>query len=244
VREFHAADCADSRGEFDLWNRTETDYLRKQLRGVIIKSKVIGYGFACIRKDLDDEIEGDLRSFLGDPEGYAIRSCFVQAMSLATRFTFDPDISFVFDYKPERELETRAIFNTLKKHFEDKSVNGLSFLDSLKFTPLQAADLFAWEFNKYAVSLSRNRPEIKIPKETAHLQSKMYYYSGQIAESSGIKRLKEYILSENQDHLAAAAAHFRKESGRENFFIETYKGVAAARMRPSGKVKILRRKRK
>ena len=105
IQEFHAAECADSRGEFAGWKRTETDYFRHQLREVIIKSHVSGYGFACVRKDWDDEIQGDLRKVFGDPEGYAITNCFVRALRWANNFTFDQEISFVFDKKPERERQ-------------------------------------------------------------------------------------------------------------------------------------------
>ena len=97
IKEFHAYDCDQSVGEFLGWKRTETDYFRRQLREVIIRSHVGAYGIAYSRSDWDEIIVGDIRAIFGDAEGNAVRNCFVRSLQWAHSNTFDPDLSFVFD---------------------------------------------------------------------------------------------------------------------------------------------------
>lgn len=196
VSEFHATDCFQSRGEFTGWKRHETDYFRHQLREVIVKSKVSGYGFACVRKEWDAEIQGKNRAFFGDPQRYAITSCFIRALRWARNFTFDPEISFIFDNNPERTRETRAIFDAFQLHERDKNISSISFLNSRKVAALQAADMFAWEFNRWAQDILEygNRPPTT--KEMQHLAQNMYYVDGQIARQEKIREMRDTSLED------------------------------------------------
>ena len=215
IREFHAYDCFHSKGEFEGWSRTETDFFRHQLREVIIKSHVSGYGFACVREEWDAEIQGTLRDINGDSEGYAIRSCFVRALRWAQMATFDPDISFIFDYRQQSERDTRAVFDAFKEHWRDKNIVGIYFLDSTKILPLQAADLFAWEFNRNAHKILLHGMNTPSTKEMLHLAKGLEYIDAQIARRDKIALLKKYAIGDHSsDLLDAMARHFR-DFGRD-----------------------------
>jgi hypothetical protein len=101
ITRFHAYDCDNSIGEFIRWTRTETDYFRQQLREVIVESGVAAYGMACSRKDWDTMITGEIRSVLGNPEGFCINQCFVRSLGWIQANTFDLDMKFVFDNRPD-----------------------------------------------------------------------------------------------------------------------------------------------
>lgn len=207
IKEFRAHDCYHSRGEFLHWKRHETDYFRHQLRCVLIKSKVSGYGFACKRKEWNEFLQGDARSIFGDPEGYAARQCFVRMLRMANETSFDPYISFVFDNKPNREREIRVVFDAFQRIEKDKNIVGISFMDSAKILPLQAADLFAWEFNfnaRLVISKGINKP---ISEGAIHLR-KMYRIEGQITGRDGLAKLADYIKKHSAGDVSAYAHHF------------------------------------
>lgn len=139
-------DCYDSRGEFEGWSRTETDYFCHQLRTVILESGVAVYAMSCARKDWDDLVTGDLRAILGDPEGFCVRNCFVKTIEWANANTFDPEMTFIFDDRPHRQRENKVVFDAFQRHTKNPNLVGIAFMTSHKVLPLQAADLIAWEF--------------------------------------------------------------------------------------------------
>jgi len=72
LKRFHMTDCHDSRGEFEGWSRTETDYFCHQLRTAILESGVAAYGMCCARKDWDEVVTGDMRAILGARRAFAL----------------------------------------------------------------------------------------------------------------------------------------------------------------------------
>lgn len=171
ISEFHAYDCFNSVGEFAGWKRTETDYFRRQLRDTIIKSRVAAYGIAMSRADWDEIIDGDVRAILGNAEGNAVRNCFVRILHWAVQNTFDPDLAFVFDDSDnlERKRDILSVYDAFKQQVTVKNISGIAFLDSEVVRPLQAADLFAWEFNRYGQEMLRNGFYTPMPPEMKHL---------------------------------------------------------------------------
>jgi hypothetical protein len=142
LKRFHMYDCQNSREEFSGWTRAETDYFRHQLEDIIVESGVIGYGMACVRKDWDELVTGDLRAFEGNPEGQCIRNCFVRILQWAQRRTFDPEITFIFDNRPQDvQRDARAVFDIFRSSVRSPSLRAISFLSSSDALPLQAADM-------------------------------------------------------------------------------------------------------
>jgi hypothetical protein len=210
LKEFHARDCFASEGEFTGWKRTETDYFRHQLRETIIRSRVSGYGFACVRSEFDTEIQGEFRSIFGDSEAFATTNCFVRALRWARNCTFDPEMTFVFDNKPQRNNETKALFDAFQMHEASRDLIGVSFLDSKKTLPLQAADLFAWEFYQYAKQILRKGMSAPDTEGMKHLAKGMYYRDGQIARQAALKKIKAHWRRGGEDMIHGAAELFAK----------------------------------
>jgi hypothetical protein len=208
LSRFHMTECQDFRGEFERWSRTETDYLCHRLQTAIIVSGVMAYGMACSRKDWDDLVSGDIRSVWGDAEGMCITNCFTKLIAWAQQFTFDPEMSFIFDSRT-KEVERRAktVFDAYQRWIDMPRLVGVSFLSSHKILPLQAADMVAWEFYQYANDILVNgfvdakRPQYR------RLASNMLWH-GQIATRESIKRIVDYAQKEDSKKMRAAAIHF------------------------------------
>jgi uncharacterized protein DUF3800 len=158
LNRFHASDCYQSKGEFEGWTRTETDYFRQQLRETIIESGVAAYGMACSRKDWDEIITGDMRAVIGDPE--------VQDN------TFDPHMTFVFDNRPDGVRRyAGAVYDAFAQWLKPPpALAGYAFLSSTQNRPLQAADLVAWETYQYANNILKNGINTPAQPEVLHLQ--------------------------------------------------------------------------
>jgi len=208
LRRFHASDCFQSQGEFAGWKRVETDYFRHQLRKVIIDSGVSAYAAACLRKDWDELVIGDMRSILGTAEGFCIRNCFVKSLAWIRNATFDPEVTFVFDNRPSVvKRDAHAVFDAYQKQTNDLSLVGISFLSSYDIRPLQAADMLAWEFYQYANDLSRSGDEVPQSDELKHLTSNMSF-AGQYGSRASIEGIVDLWNKQDPDNLRQVANHF------------------------------------
>jgi hypothetical protein len=212
IAEFHAYDCDQSYGEFTGWKRAETDYLRRQLREAIIKSHVSGYGVAISKNEWDEVITDDIRAIFGNAEGNAVRHCFVRSVIWAQTHAFDTDISFVFDdsHDLERKRDILTVYDAFKEQTTINNICGIAFLDSKQSCSLQAADLLAWEFNRYAHDILENGLGTRMRPEMSHLIKEMYSLDGQIARREAIEKIKSHAQSRHApDILAQFATHFR-----------------------------------
>ena len=197
ITEFHAHDCFKSKGEFAGWNRAETDLFRRQLRDAIIKSHVSAYGIAYFKADWDAIITGDLLALLGNAEGNAVRNCFVRALRWAYINAFDPDIAFVFDDSDnlERKRDIHACYDAFRRHAKEKHLSGIAFLNSKKVLPLQAADLFAWEFNRNAHQILEKGLHTPSTPEYLHLGKGMNWMDAQIARKDKITEIRDHAIN-------------------------------------------------
>ncbi len=208
LSRFHMAECQGSHGKFERWTRTETDYLCHRLGTVLIDSGVTAYGMACSRKDWDDLVTGNLRAIWGDAEGMCITNCFTKLIGWAQKFTFDPEMSFIFDSRTkEVERRANAVFDVYRRLIDMPSLASVSFLNSHKILPLQPADMVAWEFYQYANDIlvsgfiDAKRPQYR------RLASNMIWH-GQIATRKSIKRIVDLTEKQDPEKMQRAALHF------------------------------------
>ena len=212
IREFHASDCFNSAGEFEGWKRHETDYYRHELREVIIRSHVGGYGIAYFRQDWDDIVKGDLRNLFGSAEGNAVRNCFVRALRWANINCFDPDITFAFDGgdDPDRKRDIHAVYDAFRRHGNERNLCGVSFLDSKKFAALQVADLFAWELNRNAHKILERGMSTPSTQEYIHLGKGMHWMDAQIARKESIAKMMDFARGQHApEDLSQMGDYFR-----------------------------------
>jgi hypothetical protein len=160
VKRFHMTDCYNSLSEFAGWNRNETNYLAKELGEIIFRCNLWGCASAINRKAWDQFITGDLRRALGDAEGGCIRVCFNTTLQWAAEFSGSNSIAFVFDDRPHKKQEYDAVYRVFSDHRNATRLSpklvSLTFARSSNVLPLQAADLFAWEFYQDELYFLRN----------------------------------------------------------------------------------------
>jgi len=208
LKRFHMYDCQNSLGEFAGWSRTETDYFCHQLRQTIIDSGVSAYGAACVRKDWDELVTGDLRPILGTAEGFCIRNCFVRAIAWAQRNTFDPKMTFIFDNRPSQvKRDANVVFDSFQKATAEPSIVGVAFLSSYEIRPLQAADMLAWELYQHSHAILREGLEVPQRSEFAHLTKNMAFVA-QFAERKAIEDIVALWGKEDPEILRQVANHF------------------------------------
>jgi hypothetical protein len=214
LSRFHMVDCQDSRGEFEGWTRTETDYFCHQLREVIVESGVAGYGIAISRQDWDELVTDDVRGFLGDAEGYCISQCFVRALRWSRRNCFDPQITFVFDNRTE-EIERRGkilghMFQAYSAELrQNPQIVGTTFTNSTAMRPLQAADMLAWEIYQHGREILSGGGEIRPPGRVGFRQlGERMSLNTQMAQRRSIQGIVDHIRSSDQSLLKEAAKHF------------------------------------
>jgi Protein of unknown function (DUF3800) len=150
LNRFHMTECMAREGEFRGYSEAERDAVIHDFRQLIVASGVYGYAIGVAQRDWNELIEpSHLRGWFGDAEAFCFRDC-VSKMVAFTRdiSAADKDLSLVFDNRPHRtEINERIS----KRYQSLPASNGarlhrVSFLDAASIRPLQAADLFAWEF--------------------------------------------------------------------------------------------------
>jgi hypothetical protein len=212
INRFHAYDCDNSIGDFTRWTRIETDYFRHQLRTVIVESDVAAYGMACSRKDWDELIAGYIRSVLGTPEGFCINQCFVRSVGWVQANAFDPHMTFVFDNRPAGvQRYAGTVYDAFEKQImPPPQLAGYTFLSSTQVRPLQAADLIAWELNRYANAILIEGLRVPAKKEILHLKAGINF-DAQIANREGIIKVRDHWINYFKDKpgwLEQFANHF------------------------------------
>ncbi len=208
LSRFHMVDCQDHRGEFAGWTRTESDYFCHQLQDLIIEADVFGYGAACARKEWDALVTGDLRHILGNPEGFSIRNCFVKALQWAQANTFDPEMTFVFDDRPQSARDARVVFHAYQMQTPSPKLCAIEFKNSREAVLLQVADMIAWELYQHANDIlvgGFQKPRRKqFERLTANIK-----FAGQIATKSSIREVVDFNLrSYDPQVLKEMATHF------------------------------------
>ena len=88
------------------------------------------------------------------------------------------------------------------------NLDGVSFVTSKKFIPLQAADLIAWEFYQYAKDTLESG-KLALPKRQQfhRLRQNIAVFDLQIARRESIKKIADDVS--RNSHLAEIAEHFR-----------------------------------
>ncbi len=145
INVFHAADCANCRGEFEGWEKAARDeYVAKLLPVLGDTNMLLPYATGIVLKDFDALIDKDdpAREYLGTPYG----ACFHWLVQTILEDLQEQRLDFFHetnDFKDDA-LQTFAIVKESNPH---RSLS-LAFATKEEFVPLQAADILAYEANK------------------------------------------------------------------------------------------------
>jgi hypothetical protein len=147
---FHAVDCQNLAGEFKGWTEPQRDELVARCLPVIARSDFPGVVVGIQMDEFEKAIKGrdDLRPLFGTP--YA--ACFQWVVQIIMNFAIGAGsrerIGFVHELNDYRH-EALESFSWIKKHGNPlRTIMGLQFAEKTDYTPLQAADILAYEGNK------------------------------------------------------------------------------------------------
>src|SRR5205085_2469353 len=116
----------------------------------------------------DELVSGDWRLAWGDAEQHCIMTCFDRAVVWAKDHTCDEHMAFVFDSRPHRNAQVQKIFDMFHRTHSTfnrrPEIESITFTNSARFLPLQAADLVAWKQYQYVNTFLKSGSDPKTPK--------------------------------------------------------------------------------
>jgi len=164
IQFFHMREAAHLQGQFKGWSTRRRDALLKRLVYLIKESAptlvsvavdVAGY------RELLPIIKG-ARPYSDSPFFIAFQSTLSNLVDAARQGKQEEKVALVFDHNADYARPALSLYSKFKEWgypFAD-GLGPISFADDKDVTPLQAADLIAWESLKYARETrdSRQRP--------------------------------------------------------------------------------------
>src|SRR3954447_19259018 len=171
LKRFHMTDCQAKDGEFRDYSEAEKNAVIHDFRKVILDSGIYGYAAAVVIADWNEIIGGKSYGRFGDADFFCMNLCVLNAARFARDFTEDRFISLAFDDRKEHAEANQFVLSIFQEayntHRQNEEVAGISFLPTLKFAPLQAADMIAWETYNHAKTW---KPGGQGEPERPHLQ--------------------------------------------------------------------------
>jgi len=154
---FHMREYAHSKKAFAGWERDpRRDPLMKRLTWVIKSTVSHAFGIVIRIDEYDKYMTTDLEFPGRSPYFLCHYTCYGLILKHCAKRGLQDDIAIVFDETAESKAHAEGIHGAYQKMRKapEEAPNGnqlvsLSFADDKKLTPLQAADLFAYEVNKY-----------------------------------------------------------------------------------------------
>ncbi|HEV2202690.1 MAG TPA: DUF3800 domain-containing protein [Bryobacteraceae bacterium] len=150
---FHMADFEARSPRFD-WGEEKRSSVLAALVRVINKYALAGMAAAVVKSDYNRFVTGKLRKKLGQyPYTFAVQACLAQIEQWRVRNATDQPMEYIFDWMTKGKGEIDALFDDileqkLAMHFGIEP-QGWAFQNRKTVFPLQAADILAWEANRY-----------------------------------------------------------------------------------------------
>jgi hypothetical protein len=154
--EFHMYDCVHGYGEFQDWTFAQRLAIYGHMVDVLTRTNVMALGSLCVKGAYEQLSRADkdvlsTAGLLGTVD-FAIQLMFQSAISRTKRYTkmeglLTGGLGLLFDDGETPEVERRYLdlYNhTKSKHEDGAMLTGMGFGDSVKFTPIQAADMLAY----------------------------------------------------------------------------------------------------
>jgi hypothetical protein len=150
IKVFHAADCANFRGESRDWEKLPRDALVIRLLDVMEVGDIPGVMIGLNMDEFRRAMAGrdDLRSLFGTPYIACFQWVTQAIINVANELGSLRRIGFVHECN-DYQHEALKAFSWLKRHANPAArVIGLQFVGKEDYIPLQAADMLAYEGNK------------------------------------------------------------------------------------------------
>jgi hypothetical protein len=210
LKRFHMYDCRESRGEYDGWSRTETDWHAHLLRQKIIEADVVTYGIAVSRNDWDELVVGSNRAIFGDAEQFCGINCMLVAQKWAQDNCHDTKMRFVFDDRTEEmKRHARVVHDAYRRWVSDLELPVLEFKNSHQEILMQAADMVAWEVYQHAKDIIESGINGPPKREEFKKLIKGTDFIGQVATREVIEHARnDYWDQKDPELMDAIANHF------------------------------------
>ena len=216
LTRFHMYDCDHGYGEFEGHSPGARDHLIYRLRNVILEAGLRGYAMALPGPEWGRLVTGDHLAGWGDAERFTVTNCILTTLEWAERESVETEVAFVFDDRPARSDANMRVFSIYQHYAETERPTpkpvGISFLNSEKTLPLQAADMYVWECNRWARGWLADRKA----RPRKHLQR--FFETGRYRLQCGtpetIQRMVDNVSpgSWQEDALGRMAAFFNAEN--------------------------------
>jgi hypothetical protein len=151
---FHMAEFVAHKPPFDAWDAQRREAVIKALISTINRHALVGMATAVVKTDYDRFVTGELRRRLGDLHyTFAVESCLAFVEEWMKRTSLVQPVYYVFDAMGKGRHEIADLFEDiidrkLGTHFGIEP-SGYAFGSRRSIVQLQAADILAWEANKY-----------------------------------------------------------------------------------------------
>lgn len=153
AKYLHMREYAQSKGEFNGWPEWKRVALMQKLTWVIRSNVMYMTASAVVCSDYKATVGSiDPSDTRRSPFWLCYLSCISSILLYCQKETITDDVALVFDENSESSKHAIGFFTAFKDYeaIPNRSqLVSLSFADDKKITPLQAADLLAYEFNKY-----------------------------------------------------------------------------------------------
>ena len=150
IKIFHSTDCANFRGEFEGWKLEDRDALVANLTGCLRGSMLGGMAAGINMRDFNEALSArpDLIELFGSPYVTCFQWVVQQIVDIADNAHGHQKLAFFHeqnDFQVEALKAFEWVRQSRKHHRGDMTI---TFGAKDQFTPLQAADMLAYEANK------------------------------------------------------------------------------------------------
>jgi hypothetical protein len=164
---FHMTDFVARQEEYANWSDAERGERLFSLIAIINRNVIASVGFALPVRDYYRIFSKTAKRYAGGPYGLAAISCFMDAAKAIRAQLPDARIAYVFERGVKGKGQVMKVFDRVCDDFELRETNRLASLtyeDKRDFSPLEAADILAYELYRHLpIQLNEIPGEVRKP---------------------------------------------------------------------------------
>lgn len=145
---FHASTFANRAPPYDEWSEDERHKRFTNLAGIINRHTEFSIATMILTRLFDETFSPEVRAHCGGPYGLAAVATFMETAKRVNEHYPDQWVSYVFESGARGAGQVLAHFQDNQRRREyasDQKLGSLRFENKRQFTPLQAADILAYE---------------------------------------------------------------------------------------------------
>jgi hypothetical protein len=149
---FHMTDFVARQQQYATWNDAVRAERLTNLIGIINRNVIASVGFALPIRDYYSIFSKIAKRYVGGPYGLAAISCFMDASKAIRSQHPEARIAYVFERGVKGKGQVMKVFDRVCDELEVRESNRLASLtyeDKRDFSPLEAADILAYELYRY-----------------------------------------------------------------------------------------------